>query len=65
MNLTAWETTIQQIVSESNNEPKEGAKQRILTAWRTKLEQVPTSLPPFFVDEIVREVRKRLPTGNR
>ena len=59
MKLKDWEATIQQIADESNHEPKESDKHRILTAWRAKLEKEPTSLPPFRIDEIVREVRKR------
>jgi DNA primase len=65
MNLKAWEATIQQIVAESNQEPKEFAKHRILTAWRAKLEKESTSLLPFQIDQIVREVRKRLPDASR
>ena len=60
MNLQTWEATIQQIAAESNHEPKESGKHKVLTAWRAKLEKEPTSLPPFRIDEIVREVRKRL-----
>jgi hypothetical protein len=60
MNLKDWETTIQQIADESNREPKEAGKQKTLTAWRARLEKEPTSLPPFQIDELVREVRKRL-----
>lgn len=60
MNLQAWEATIQQIAAESNDEPKESSKHRILTAWRVKLEKGPTSLLPFQIDQIVREVRKKL-----
>jgi len=59
MNLKAWEATIQQIVAESNHEPREANKQRILSAWRAKLEKEPTSLLPFQIDQIVREVRTR------
>jgi hypothetical protein len=63
MNLKAWEATIQQIVAESNQEPKESSKHRILTAWRAKLEKEPTSLLPFQIDEIVREVRASWPAA--
>ena len=63
MNLANWEATIQQIVDESNNEPKVLGKHRILTDWRAKLEKEPTSLRPFQIDEIVREVWKRLHTS--
>ena len=60
MNLKDWEGTIKQIADESNHEPKEAGQHRILTAWRAKLEKEPTSLLPFQIDEIVREVRKKL-----
>ena len=60
MNLKPWEATIQQITDESGLVPK--GQQRVLTGWRTKLEKEPTSLEPFQIDEIVREVRKRLTT---
>jgi hypothetical protein len=60
MNLKNWELTIQQIADESNHEPKEAGKHKILTAWRAKLEREPTLLKPFQIDDIVREVRTRL-----
>jgi hypothetical protein len=60
MNLKDHEATIQQIATESNHEQKEAGQQRILTAWRAKLQKEPTSLPLFKIDEIVREVRNRL-----
>ena len=59
MNLRTWDATIQQIADESNHEPKEAGKHRVLTAWRSKLEKEPTSLPPFQIDDIMREARKR------
>lgn len=65
MNLRNWETTIQQIVADSNAQPKESGKQKVLTGWRLKLEKEPTSLPPFQIDHIVREVRQRLNAGLR
>jgi hypothetical protein len=65
MKLKDWEATIQQIADESNHEPKESDKHRILTAWRAKLEKEPTSLLPFQIDEIVREVRKKLTVASR
>jgi hypothetical protein len=65
MNLEAWEATIQQIADEFNHEPKESGQHRILTAWRAKLEKEPNSLLPFQIDEIVREVRTRVPGVNR
>jgi hypothetical protein len=60
MNVNNWEATIKQIAAESNREPNEAGKQRLLTAWRAKLEKEPTLLKPFQIDEIVREVRTRL-----
>ena len=65
MRLKDWEATIQQIADESNHEEKEAGKQRILTAWRAKLEKEPASLLPFQIDSIVREVRKRLTVAAR
>ena len=62
MRLEDWELTIQKIVHESNNEPNEMRKHRILTEWRVKLEKEPTFLQPYQIDEIVREVRRRLST---
>jgi hypothetical protein len=60
MDLKKWETTIQQFADESNREPTGAGKRRVLIAWRAKLEQPPTGLQAYQVDEIVREVRKRL-----
>ena len=63
MKLHDWELTIQQIIEESNHEPKESGKSRVLMEWRAKLAQEPHRLQPFQIDEIVREVRKRLPSN--
>jgi len=60
MNLRNWEPLIQQFIDESIVVLTEAGKQRVLTAWRAKLEKEPTSLKSFQIDEIVREVRKRL-----
>ena len=65
MNLKDWEATIQQIADEFSLAPKEAAQQRILIAWRAKLAMEPTSLASFRIDEIVREVRKRLTLARR
>jgi hypothetical protein len=65
MRLKDWEATIQQIVDESSREPKESGKHKVLTDWRAKLEGEPASLPLFHVDEIIREVRKRLTAARR
>ena len=63
MALEKWETIIQQIVDESNHEPKEAGKRRLLVGWRTKLEKEPPHLPLHQIDEIVREVTQRLETA--
>ena len=60
MKLHGWEQTVQQMIEESNHEPKESGKSRVLTEWRAKLAREPHILQPFQIDEIVREVRKRL-----
>ena len=60
MQRKEWETTVQQIADESNRQPTEAGKQQVLTAWRTKLQQQPTALQAFQIDQIVREVRKKL-----
>lgn len=65
MNVNDREATIKQIADESNQEPREAGRQRILTAWRAKLEKEPTLLQPFQIDDIVREVRTRLIAANR
>jgi hypothetical protein len=65
MNLTAWEPTIQQIADEFSLAPTEAVQHRILTAWRAKLAKEPTSLPPFRIDQIVREVRRKVAVASR
>ena len=60
MHLQEWEVTIQEIVDECNHEQKGSGDDRILMKWRTKLEEEPTLLQPFQIDEIMREVRQRL-----
>ncbi|MBC8869211.1 MAG: hypothetical protein H8E44_07325 [Planctomycetes bacterium] len=59
MRLQEWEATLQEIVDECNEE-KETGEDRILVKWRAKLENKPTLLKPFQIDEIMREVRQRL-----
>ena len=63
MELKKWETIIQQIVDETNQEPMEAGKHRLLVGWRAKLEKEPPHLPLHQIDEIVREVRRRLQTA--
>ena len=60
MALKEWEAIVKQIVDESNHEPREAGKQRILMGWRAKLEKEPPHLPLQQIDEIVREVRRIL-----
>jgi hypothetical protein len=60
MDLKDWEVTINQIADECNQKPQGGARTKVLMAWRARLEKEPTSLRPFEIDKIVREVRKRL-----
>ena len=63
MDHKKWETIIQQIVDETNQEPMEAGKHRLLVGWRAKLEKEPPHLPLHQIDEIVREVRRRLQTA--
>jgi hypothetical protein len=60
MNLKEWEITINQIVAEIEHEPTRSRNHKVLIAWRVKLEKEPVSLQPFQIDEIVREVWKRI-----
>ena len=63
MRLQKWEATIQEIIDECKHEQKGADK--ILAAWRAKLEKEPTLLQPFQIDQIVREVRERLSNISR
>ncbi len=63
MRLQEWEGTVQKIIDECGHEQK-GAD-RILMAWRAKLEKEPNLLQPYQIDEIIREVRQRLNTPSR
>jgi len=60
MLLKDWEVTIQQMTSETDHAPKESDKQKSLKAWRERLSLEPHLLKPFQIDQLVREVRKRL-----
>jgi hypothetical protein len=64
MTLKELNTIIQQVVNESNQETKEAGKRRLLMKWRVKLEKEPPHLRLHQIDEIVREVRRRLETSN-
>ncbi len=63
MNFQKWEATIYLMIEESNREAKEPGKNRVLTEWRATLTKTPHNLQPFQIDEIVREVRRRLTTS--
>ncbi len=63
MRLEEWEVTIQKIIEECNHEQR--MADRVLMEWRAKLEKEPTLLRPFQIDEIVREVRRRLSNASR
>ena len=63
MRLLEWEGTIQKIVDECGQEQKR--TDRILVAWRVKLEKEPTLLKPYQINEIMREVRERLGNSSR
>lgn len=60
MDLKDWKVTINQIADEIKQEPPKSRKHKVLLAWRVKLEKEPTSLQPSQIDEIVREVQKRI-----
>jgi len=63
MRLKEWERTIQEITDECNHE--ETRSDKVMMEWRAKLEKEPTLLPPFQIDEIVREVRQRRNEASR
>jgi hypothetical protein len=73
MRLEQWEVTIQKIIEECNHEKKGVGRRlievhttdRVLAKWRAQLEKEPTLLQPFQIDEIVREVRRKLGNPNR
>ncbi len=58
MRLQEWGVTIQKIIDECKHE--QTRVDTVLMTWRTKLEKEPTLLQPFQIDEIVREVQRRL-----
>lgn len=62
MHLQDWEVTIQTIADECNRDRDEADK--VLMAWRVRLAKEPHLLPPFQIDEIVREARRRIGTGD-
>ena len=60
MNFQKLEVNIQDMTEAFNLEPKESGKNLLLKEWRKSLAMEPHLLQPFQIDEIVREVRKRI-----
>ena len=63
MRLQGWEGIVQSITDDCNHQQKR--EDTVLVGWRAKLEKEPTLLQPYQIDEIVREVRRRLGSGSR
>ena len=63
MRLEEWEVTIQKMIDECNQKQKKA--DHVLMEWRAKLENEPTLLRPFQIDEIVRAVRRRLSNASQ
>ena len=63
MRLEEWEATILKMTDECNQEQQR--QNGVLMEWRVKLEKEPTLLKPFQIDEIVREVRRRLSNASK
>lgn len=63
MRLQEWDETVQTIIAECGHEQMK--TDRILMAWRGKLEKEPTLLQPFQIDEIIRAARGRLSNPSR
>jgi hypothetical protein len=65
VHLYDWEPTIQQIVGEITREQNEIRKHKLLIELHIRLSKEPTLLPPYQIDRIVREVRRRLGKASR
>ena len=63
MRLDEWEVTIQKIIDECKQEQKR--PDTVLAKWRATLANEPSLLQPFQIDQIVREVRRRLSSANQ
>jgi hypothetical protein len=63
MRLQGWEGIVEEITDECNHQQKR--EDKVLVGWRAKLEKEPTLLQPYQIDEIVREVRRRLGGGSQ
>lgn len=60
MQLQAWESTVKQIIDELKKNPREAMQRRTIDRWRRTLEAEPMRLQPFQIDQVMREVRRRL-----
>ena len=63
IDLPGWESIIQKIVEEFQQEQNFARRRKLWADWRRKLETEPPFLKPYEIDAIVRDVRRRL--GNR
>ena len=63
MRLHEWEVAIQEIVEKCKHE--ERRQDKVLLEWRAKMEKEPSCLRPSQIDELVREVRRRLSKVSR
>jgi hypothetical protein len=62
MRFDEWEVTIQKIIDECKQEQK--TPDTVLAKWRATLAKEPNLLQSFQIDQIVREVRRRLSSAN-
>ena len=60
MNLQMRKEIVQLIVRDSNHQPNESGRFKVLMDWRAKLAKEPHLLQLYQIDEIVREVRSNL-----
>ena len=60
MNLQMRNEIVQLIVRDSNHQPNESGRFKVLMDWRAKLAKEPHLLQLYQIDEIVREVRSNL-----
>lgn len=58
MRFDEWEVTIQKMINECKQEQKR--PDGVLAKWRATLAKEPSLLQPFQIDQIMREVRRRL-----
>jgi hypothetical protein len=63
--LEDWEEIVEKIVDDSNHASKQSGKRKVLTNWRSQLEEESTGLQAFQIDMIVREVQRRLKANHK